>query len=66
LGIEICTFETRDGSMFLVYSSVDPLVMLAQPSSNEDGARRVPGAAYSAARAAAPRAYCVAARRARL
>jgi len=38
LGIEIATFETRDGGMFLIYCSVDPLVMLAQPSSTEDGA----------------------------
>lgn len=37
LGIEVCQFETRDGGMFLVYASVDPLVILAQPSSNPDG-----------------------------
>ena len=50
-GIEICTFDTRDGGMYLLYSAVDPLVMLAQPSSNEDGASSY---SLSAHRSAAP------------
>ena len=29
LGIETCQFETRDGGLFLVYASVEPLVILA-------------------------------------